>query len=101
MSAYISSEWFQTCVDIGAEFDKLRIVQLEEALGIIDEFISVKSLYNSWSGLKDFFSQKLEMLTVISTLERMADLRKYFRVHSQNFGVHGVQRPKMCTRGAQ
>ena len=44
IAAYVSSEWFKTCVIIDSEFDQLIMVPLKEALGI-DEFAKVKAKY--------------------------------------------------------
>ena len=43
---------------------KLMMVPLKEVLGI-DLFKNVKSQYRSWTGVKSFFVEKLEMLTVM------------------------------------
>ena len=61
ISAYVSSEWFRTCVDVAAEFDKMILVPMKEALGI-DLFKMKPSKYRSWDGMKTFFDEKMLLL---------------------------------------
>ena len=47
ISAYVSSEWFKTCIDIGAQFDSIVIDPLKKALGI-DHYAKERSEFRSW-----------------------------------------------------
>ena len=64
-SAYLDSEWFHLCCQVASDIDTILTQPLKAALGI-DENQHNRSESRSWSGLKKFFSEKLEEMDILS-----------------------------------
>ena len=61
--SYLNSSWFNLCCEIGSGFYKSTILPIKAALGI-DEFRSQSSEYRSWKGMKRFYSELLDELSI-------------------------------------
>ena len=60
--AYLRSPWFNLCCEIGAKYYRSVILPIKSAIGI-DEFFDQPSVYRSWTGMKIFYKELLEMLS--------------------------------------
>ena len=60
--AFLQSDWFNLCCEIGASLNLFTVTPLKEALGM-DEYRQVKSGSRSWSGMKQKFSEILTKLS--------------------------------------
>ena len=70
--AYLNSDWFKLCCDIGSKFYKSLVIPIKEAIGI-DEFKNKKSEFRSWSGMKLFYSKLLDELKTVETIAKSSD----------------------------
>ena len=66
VSAFLDSEWFTMCSEIYARIGQQVIFPLLKLLGVDEKDPEVNE-QRTWSGVKDFFETKLELLKDLKT----------------------------------
>ena len=64
--AYLNSNWFNLCCEIGSRVNTAVVIPIKAALGI-DKFSESKSDLRSWSGMKECFSGLLSQMSKSAT----------------------------------
>ena len=65
---YVTCEWFTVGCQVIKVFNDILIQPLQELLGI-DKYYKIKREDRSWTGIKDFFSSKMDELKCIESKE--------------------------------
>ena len=66
--AYLNSDWFKICCEIGSKFNSSVVNPIKHCLGI-DEHKEIESADRSWTGIRKCFNNILSELSSSSVVE--------------------------------